>query len=125
MLNQIRILLIDDDTLVRCMLREFLEFVGFEVQDAADGATGLDLFHRRPADLILMDLWTLPRQGQEAIGTVRRRYPGVKVIVIPGGAWDDSVHLPRIAVALGVHKAIRKPFRLAEVLAAIHEVLAA
>ena len=51
-----RILLIDDEEAVRLTVGEILKRAGYEVQSAADGKSGLDLFQRQSFDLLITDL---------------------------------------------------------------------
>ena len=51
-----RILLIDDEEAVRLKVGEILKRAGYEVQSAADGKSGLDLFQRQSFDLLITDL---------------------------------------------------------------------
>src|SRR5262245_22104479 len=57
-----RILVIDDEPLVRDAVRGLLEFAGHEVSEAVDGVEGADLFRRHPCDLVLCDLY-MPRES--------------------------------------------------------------
>ncbi len=52
-----RILVIDDQSFVRDVLRKLLETAGHEVLEAVDGVEGASLFRRQPCDLVLCDLY--------------------------------------------------------------------
>ena len=51
-----RILIIDDETQIRSMLRLMLERVGYEIAEAPDGIEGIRQYRENPADLIITDL---------------------------------------------------------------------
>ena len=51
-----RILIIDDESQIRSMLRLMLERVGYEVVEAPDGIEGIRKYREKPADLIITDL---------------------------------------------------------------------
>jgi CheY-like chemotaxis protein len=57
-----RILVVDDQPLVRVVLRRLLEFAGHDVLEAVDGVEGANLFRRQPCDLVLCDLY-MPRES--------------------------------------------------------------
>ena len=51
-----KILVVDDDTILRKVLRNYLEQQGYQVQDAASGVEGLAAFERYSPDLIVSDV---------------------------------------------------------------------
>jgi serine phosphatase RsbU (regulator of sigma subunit) len=96
-----RILSIDDDTGIRRSLAAYLEDNGHEVVEAADGHTGLEVFNREGADLVLCDLGLPDMNGLEVVASLHGQAPDTPVIVISGlalvgdavqalkrGAWD-------------------------------------
>ncbi len=60
-----RILIIDDDYMVRKMLRKVLEKEGYEIEDAIDGRHGIELHRESHADLISTDLIMPEKEGIE------------------------------------------------------------
>jgi DNA-binding NarL/FixJ family response regulator len=89
----IRILLIDDHSLVRQGLRMFLsldpdlEVVG----EASNGAEGIEQVRRLRPDVVLMDLLMPVMDGISAIRQLRREFPGVEVIALTSVLEDDKV----------------------------------
>jgi DNA-binding response OmpR family regulator len=118
-----RILIIEDDNGVRAMLRELLEFAGYEVVEAADGTQGLHLFRLDPTDLIITDLLMPRKNGLETILEVRRDFPEAKIIAISGGSWDGHQDILATAQKCGAARTFHKPFKAKEMLEAIREVL--
>ena len=51
-----RVLIIEDEGGIRTMLRDLLEEAGYEVSEAPNGLQGINLFERKPADLIIVDM---------------------------------------------------------------------
>jgi two-component system, cell cycle sensor histidine kinase and response regulator CckA len=87
------VLVIEDEETLRMAVSRMLRKRGFEVIEAADGRTAVDLFqaHKGSIDAVLLDL-TLPHlSGREVLGELRQMRPGVKVIVTTayneGSAW--------------------------------------
>ena len=106
-----RILVVEDDESIREIIREALEFVGHEVEEAPGGVEGSRLFREDPADLVIADL-VMPgkqKQGLELIQELKRDYPEVRIIAI-SEVLDRAV-LDR-AKELGAQYALKKPFEL-------------
>lgn len=83
-----RIVVADDDELVRESLVELLEEVGFEVVDeAADGAQAVERVTRSEPDVVLMDMRMPVMDGLQATREIRTRLPWVQVIML--SAYDD------------------------------------
>ena len=84
-INITRILLIDDDPLVRNILRQILELDGHMVVDAANGAVAMQRWSEQPADLIVTDILMPEKDGLEVIRELRRQCPQLKVIAVDHG----------------------------------------
>jgi len=80
-----RVLLIDDDPLVRNILRQILELDGHMVVDAANGAVAMQRWSEQPADLIVTDILMPEKDGLEVIRELRRQCPQLKVIAVDHG----------------------------------------
>src|SRR5437588_215958 len=81
-----RILVIDDDALLRGAIRVVLESAGYEVLEAGDGNAGLRLYREPGADLLVVDLFMPERDGLEVIRAVRAEAPQAKIIAMSGGS---------------------------------------
>lgn len=119
-----RILLIDDDSLVRNMLGLTLTHFGHTVIEARDGKEGLRLFPQVNADLVITDLIMPEKDGFEILQELRKLHSPVKIIVISGGVRGQTATFLDIAKHLGAAKVVAKPFPNEALLAAIDEVLA-
>jgi CheY-like chemotaxis protein len=118
-----RILVIDDDALLRRALRAVLEVAGYDVIEAADGAAGLRLQREQGADLILVDLVMPELDGLEFIRKLRADLPQAKIIAMSGGGPTGRADLLGVAAALGASRTLRKPFEPRDLLTAIQELL--
>ena len=118
-----RILVIDDDTQFRGLLRSILERAGYEVHEAGNGRIGLELQRQLNADLIITDIFMPEREGTELIMGVRDEFPHVEVIVLSGGGNVHNVDFLKLAENLGAFKAFQKPFRKQELLMAVENLL--
>jgi CheY-like chemotaxis protein len=79
-----RILLVDDQELIRQLGKAILEAQGYEVHGAADGFEGLAALKQSLPDIIISDLQMPNMNGFEFLSVVRRRFPVIPVIVISG-----------------------------------------
>src|SRR5260370_16043486 len=86
-----RILVMDDDGVIRAAVRRILESAGHEVLEAADGAAGLRLHREQGADLVVVDIFMPGRDGVEVIRALRQEAPLAKVVAISGGGRHRNV----------------------------------
>lgn len=119
-----RILIIDDDTQLRQMLRQLLERQGHEVADAPDGKEAIKLHKQFPADLIITDIIMPEKEGVETIIELMQDFPDVKIVAISGGSRAiDAQDCLSYVKQLGVEHTFTKPFEHAELLDAINDLL--
>jgi CheY-like chemotaxis protein len=117
-----RILIIDDDDLLRGVLAQALIHGGHEVVQAADGQQGVELSRVNAVDLVITDLIMPVQEGVETIVTLRREKPNLPVIAMSGGLPHSQLYL-EIAGKVGARRVLAKPFKPAELLSAVAEVL--
>lgn len=118
-----RILIIDDEEDLRLILREALEYVGYEVVEAGNGDEGLQHYRETPADVIITDMVMPGKGGLETIGALQREDPHVKIIAMSGGFPVGHLDSILLAKQLGARRVFHKPFRLPEVCQAVREAL--
>ncbi len=103
-----RILVVDDEAMVRSVLRRLLALRGHEVLEAASGAEALDLVSERPFDLVITDQGMPGMSGREFAGELRRRGASLPVILLSGDTHTGSPDEVVGAV-------LAKPFHIDEV----------
>lgn len=118
-----RILVMDDDALVRHSLRAVLEAAGYDVIEAADGKAGLRLHGEQGADLVIVDIFMPEQDGLEVIRTLRTEIPRPKIVAISGGGRTARSDMLTVAAAFGASRTLRKPFEPRELLAVIRDLL--
>jgi len=118
-----RILVMDDDELLRGALRVALEAAGYEVVEAGDGNAGLRLQREQAADVVLVDIFMPERDGLEVIKALQAETPRPKIIAVSGGGKTGQIEVLRAAAAFGASRTLLKPFQPRELLTAIREVL--
>ena len=119
-----RILVIDDDELLRGALRTALEGAGYDVMEAADGKAGLRLQRESGADLVVVDIFMPEQDGLEVIRGLRAEAPQPKIVAISGGGRIGQIDALRAAAAFGASRTLQKPFEPRELLTAVRELLA-
>ena len=118
------ILVIDDEEPVRVVLRQMLEKEGYGVEEASNGAVGMELLRDHSADLIITDLFMPEKEGIETMIEVRKYFPQVKIIVISGGGRSGTLDFLPMAESFGAQRTLAKPFERKELLDAVRQVLA-
>ncbi len=118
-----RILIIDDDDLLRSAVAQTLAIAGHETIEAADGQQGIELFRTTPIDLVLTDLVMPGKEGVETIIELHRANPRLPIIAMSGGMPRSTMYL-EIAAKIGARRALAKPFLPQELIDTVKAVLA-
>ncbi len=119
-----RILVIDDDELVRFTLQKILEGENHQVAVAVDGVEGIALFTAQPFPLVITDLIMPEKEGMETIIELKKDFPDTKIIAISGGGQMGVSNLLKVAQIVGADHAIAKPFSKGDVLDCVKVCLA-
>jgi DNA-binding NtrC family response regulator len=111
--DKIRIMVIDDEPLMRVTIQDALISEGYEVVTAETGRKGVDLFWENPADIVVTDLKLPDMDGIQVLKEVMTRNPEAHVIVITAyGSIDSAV----TAMKEGASDYLTKPFSMDELL---------
>jgi two-component system KDP operon response regulator KdpE len=113
------VLVIDDEPPIRKLLRMGLTTQGYQVLEAANGKTALDLLTRNP-DLIILDLGLPDIQGHELLRTIRSRNESIPIVVL-SSRGDETGKVQ--ALDLGADDYLTKPFGMEELLARMRAAL--
>ena len=79
-----RVLVIDDEDIVRISCKRALAPEGFEVDVAASGMEGLELFAKGKYDLVIIDLKMPGIDGMEVLRNIRESHPAQNIIIMTG-----------------------------------------
>jgi len=95
-----RILLVDDNTIVRDMLVDLVGSLGYQTDAAAGGEEALELFDRGHYGMVLTDLLMPGMSGWEVLAALRQRDPHIPVIIVTGSpvVGDPRASQPGVAV---------------------------
>ncbi len=113
------ILIVEDESNIRELLRLYLEQEGFAVETAQDGLDGLRTFKRISPDLVLLDLMMPVMDGTATMKEIRSFSKTPVIILTAKGETIDKV----AGLELGADDYITKPFEMREVIARVRAVL--
>ena len=116
-----RVLVADDDKVIRDAVTWFLEFMGFEVALAGNGIEALAVFLESSFDLVLTDFQMPAMGGLSLAGHIKERSPSTPVILITG---SDRETVRKKAEGGPVDSVIFKPFRLQDLQSTVQGALA-
>ena len=108
MSNRPKVMVVDDDPLVRQMLINFLQREDYEVSSSANGQEALDQLAQAAPDIILLDMNMPVMGGLELLPEVKKINKGIKIIMMTGLEIDQA----RTARELGASAFLIKPFSL-------------
>ena len=117
---KVRVLIIEDESLIRWSLRQKLEEQGYVVDEAADAASGLDKHSHQTYDLIMLDYRLPDLTGLEVLRKIRETEDESVVIMITAfSRLEQAVE----AIRLGAYDYIAKPFDMDELMFTVQKGL--
>lgn len=118
-----RILIADDERIVRDLLRTVLEHDGHTVDEATDGQEALDAHARSAYDVVIVDLIMPRKNGLDTVLGLRAQRPETRIIVMTGALPALLDHNRNMDEMLGAVVKLAKPMRPADLLRAVREAL--
>ena len=118
-----RILLVDDDEVLRAVVKEALVSGGYDVESVADGPTALAAYVRTRPHLVLTDILMPGCDGLELIRGIRHHDPRARIIAMTGGGTADSSLYLTTAAEFGAFQVLQKPFSTNALLTVIGDVV--
>ena len=116
------VLVVEDEDLLRAGIRRLLQNEGFNVLEAADGATALQMLEDTPPDhvaLVLTDLRMPVMDGRQLAAALARRRPSLPIVFM-SGFTAQLMDLRLVSPSLAF---LAKPFRNEDLLAAVRQQL--
>lgn len=115
-----RVLLVDDDSLVRDSVRRMLEFDQHKVTAVSSAAEALSLCDTEPFDLIVLDYIMPVMKGDQLAEALKGRFPNLPIIMITADAekLDETADRPA-----GVDILMAKPFQLSDLRDAVNKLM--
>ena len=117
-----RILIVDDSSMSRRILRNILESAGHEVFEASEGLTGLEQYFLQRPDVVLLDLIMSGMFGIDVLKKLREMDPKARVVVATADIQSSTREMTEAAGASGL---VTKPFSAHEVLKVLDSALGA
>ena len=114
-----KILVIDDEDIVRLSCSRSLVPEGYELKMAKNGPEGLKLLEEETFDLVLTDLKMPNMDGIEVLGTIKEKWPKTDVVIVTG---YQTVETAVKAIKIGAFDYVEKPFTPDSLLATVANV---
>jgi len=115
-----RILIVDDEFGIRFGIRNFLDAHGFEVMEAEDCKSAMEMFRSAPSDLVLVDYSLPDGNALELLPRLKEINASLPVVVLTG---HGSIDLAVRAIKEGAEQFITKPVELPALLVVLQRVL--
>jgi len=106
-----KILVIDDDHLVRYALSKILLNAGYQVVTASDGRRGMAVLRAEHPDAVITDIIMPEQEGIDTIIQIRRERPSIKIIAISGGGRIRNIDFLEMASRWGPAMSLPNPSR--------------
>jgi len=119
LVNQSKILIIEDDPLIVTLLKLGLRSEDYDFCVAPDGKTALELYHKHKPDLIILDLMLPDMEGAEVCRLIKAETDVPILVLTARGDTSDKLNL----FALGADDYVVKPFNFDELLARMHALM--
>ncbi len=114
------VLVVDDDQAHRTMLRTLVSGWGYQISEADDGDTAIEMVHGGPYDLILMDIRMIKVSGLEALSEIKAYNPAIPVIIMTA---YSSVETAVEALKKGAYDYLTKPLDFDELRLAMERAM--
>jgi len=101
-----RILVIDDDPIMRETIKDILTYERYDV----DGREGMELMKTQKFDMVVTDVLMPDKDGLEVILETKQKYPNVNIVAISGGGYVSAENYLRMAIDFGANATVVKPF---------------
>lgn len=122
--NPARILVVDDESMVRRLLQRLLEREGYEVDLAASGEEAMERVQARVPDAVLLDMYMPGMDGTEVCRALKRE-PATKEIPVLMLSGDDARESHAAGREAGASDFLSKPFEVGDVLRRLHHAIEA
>lgn len=114
-----RILVVDDNVMIRKVIKNIFKEENYDIEEAENGEEGLDLIKKKKFDLVITDIIMPKMEGLELIMHIKRDFPDIKIIAISEG----KPYYLYMAKKLGTEKVFTKPLDLHDFLDAVKKII--
>lgn len=114
-----KVLVCDDEKLIRDVVREYLELNDYEVVEASDGDEAIELVNKDDFDIIIMDIMMPHKDGYQTVKEIKEIKDSIPVIMLSArGEEYDKLH----GFDLGIDDYVTKPFSPKELVARVKAI---
>ena len=114
-----KLLIVDDETKIRTMIKKYAEFDGYEVEEASDGMQAVSMCLLNQYDLVIMDVMMPELDGFSAVREIRKKSRVPVLMLSARGEEYDKIH----GFELGVDDYVVKPFSPKELMMRVAAIL--
>ncbi len=114
-----KLLVVDDETKIRAIIRKYAEFDGFEVDEASDGMQAVSKCRLETYDLVIMDCMMPELDGFSAVCEIRKKSDVPVIMLSARGEEYDKIH----GFELGIDDYVVKPFSPRELMLRVQAIL--
>jgi two-component system response regulator PilR (NtrC family) len=115
-----KVLVAEDEKLLRLMTAKLLQISGYRVYTCGDGLQALELIEKELFDLVITDLMMPGATGLEVLRATRKCQPCTKVIIITGTPSSETLLEAKLE---GAYAYLRKPFQLKHFLSVLRDAV--
>jgi DNA-binding NtrC family response regulator len=116
--SQLRVLVVDDELLIRWSLSETLTEAGHDVTEAADGKSAIEAVTMSAPDVVLLDFRLPDSDSLKLLAAIRTLAPRIQVILMTAFGTPEIV---KGALDLGAYRVVGKPFEVRSVAALVEQ----
>ena len=109
MKNDISVLIVDDEEMMRNLLEKILSREGYKIRTAEDGLAALEMQREEPSDIIISDMKMPRMNGFELLKEIKKDFPKTGTIIMT--AYGDT-YTVKDALLLGADEYLTKPFKM-------------
>ena len=117
---KLKIVVIDDESVLRNLLADILTLDSHEVHTAANGKDGLEIIDEIDPQVVFTDLGMPGMSGWEVIKTVNEKYPGKPIVMVTG--WGDQIDKVKLKES-DVYTVIAKPFEIYQLRETLNKII--
>ena len=114
-----KLLIVDDESKIRSIIRKYAEFDGFEVEEASDGMQAVSLCRINEYDLVIMDVMMPELDGFSAVREIRKKSRVPVLMLSARGEEYDKIH----GFEIGIDDYVVKPFSPKELMLRVTAIL--
>ncbi len=114
-----KLLIVDDETKIRTIIRKYAEFDGFDVEEASDGMQAVTLCRLHEYDLVIMDVMMPELDGFSAVREIRKKSQVPVLMLSARGEEYDKIH----GFELGIDDYVVKPFSPRELMLRVAAII--